>query len=118
MAYKKRYRIQNWSAYNKALVSRGSLTIWFDDGSIAKWHNSGLSGKRGRSQDYSDTAIICALTLRNLFRLTLRSTQGFVNSLIKLLQLPVISPHYSTLSRRQASLGLPTYKKKLITRFI
>ena len=112
MAFKQRYRIQNWPAYNKALINRGSLTVWFDDESIAKWHNSKLSGKRGRSQDYSDTAIICALTLRNLFRLTLRSTQGLVNSLIKLLHLQVISPDYSTLSRRQASLTLPTYKNK------
>lgn len=112
MAFKQKYRIQNWSAYNKALVSRGSLTIWFDDESVAKWYNSVPSSKRGRSQDYSNTAITCALTLRNLFHLTLRSTQGFVNSLIKLLHLPVVSPNYSTLCRRQATLTLPTYKNK------
>jgi hypothetical protein len=45
MAFNQRYRIQNWSAYNKALVGRGSLTVWFDDESIAKWHNSELSGQ-------------------------------------------------------------------------
>ena len=26
-----KYRIRNWSEYNKALVNRGSLTIWFSD---------------------------------------------------------------------------------------
>ncbi len=112
MARKKQYRIRNWSEYNKALVSRGSLTVWFDEESIADWHNTQLSGQRGRPQDYSDTAIICALTLRNLFRLPLRATQGLVASLIKLLCLPLIAPDYSTLSRRQASLTLPAYKNK------
>ncbi len=56
MARKKQYRIRNWSEYNKALVNRGSLTIWFDEESIAEWHNSQPSGRRGRPHDYSDLA--------------------------------------------------------------
>lgn len=110
MARKKQYRIRNWPEYNKALVNRGSLTIWFDEESIAEWHNAPLSGQRGRPQDYSDKAIMCALTLRNLFRLPLRATKGFVTSLIELLHLPLTAPDYSTLCRRQASLTLPAYK--------
>jgi hypothetical protein len=112
MARKKQYRIRNWREYNKALVNRGSLTIWFDEESIAEWHNTHLSGQRGRPHDYSDTAIICALTLRNLFRLPLRATQGLVASLIQLLCLPLTAPDYSTLCRRQSSLTIPTYKCK------
>lgn len=27
---KKRYRIRNWSEYNRALIQRGSITLWFD----------------------------------------------------------------------------------------
>jgi IS5 family transposase len=110
MAGKKQYRIRNWQKYNKALVNRGSLTIWFDEKSIAEWHNTQHSGQRGRPQDYSDTAIICALTLRNIFRLPLRATQGLVASLISLLQLHITAPDYSTLCRRQSSLILPQYK--------
>jgi IS5 family transposase len=112
MARKKQYRIRNWPEYNKALVNRGSLTIWFDEESIAEWHNTQQSGQRGRPQDYSDTAIICALTLRNIFRLPLRATQGLVASLIDLLQLPITAPDYTTLCRRQSSLILPQYKSK------
>lgn len=112
MARKKQYRIRNWAQYNKALVNRGSLTIWFDDESIANWHNTQPSGKRGRQHDYSDTAILCALTLRNLFRLPLRATKGLVTSLIELLSLPITAPDYSTLSRRQASLTIPAYENK------
>ena len=25
------YRVKNWSSYNRALVARGSLTVWIDD---------------------------------------------------------------------------------------
>lgn len=112
MARKKQYRIRNWSEYNKALVNRGSLTIWFDEDSIAKWHNTQLSGQRGRPHDYSNTAILCALSLRNLFRLPLRATQGLVVSLINLLELPIVAPDYSTLCRRQKSIDIPAYSSE------
>ena len=112
IARKKQYRIRNLREYNRALVNRGSLTIWFDEKSIADWHNTHLSGERGRPQDYSDTAITCALTLRYLFRLPLRATQGLVASLIELLQLPLTTPDYSTLCRRQSTLSIPQYKAK------
>jgi hypothetical protein len=109
---RKRYRVRNWREYNKALVNRGSLTVWFDEKSVSEWHNTTVSGARGRPQDYSDTAILCALTFRNLFRLPLRATEGFVCSLIELLHLPIVAPNYTTLCRRQASLAIPVYKNK------
>jgi hypothetical protein len=40
----KQYLIRNWSEYNKALVNRGSLTIWFDEESVSEWHNVQLTG--------------------------------------------------------------------------
>lgn len=110
MARKKQYRIRNWPQYNKALVNRGSLTVWFDEKSIDEWHDIHPTGERGRPFDYSNTAILCALSLRNLFRLPLRATEGLVTSLIELLQLPITAPSYSTLSRRQGTLDIPTYK--------
>ena len=57
MSKKQKYRVSNWSEYNKSLVNRGSLTVWFDAESIAAWHNVELSGQRGRPQLYSDLAI-------------------------------------------------------------
>lgn len=109
---RKTYRIRNWQEYNEALVNRGSLTVWFDENSITEWHSSEFSGQRGRPYDYSNTAILCALTLRSLFRLPLRATQGLLSSLIQLLQLPIVAPNYTTLSRRQKSLPIPNYKSK------
>jgi hypothetical protein len=49
-------------------------------------------------------ALRCALTLREVYGLPLRSTQGLVRSLTHLLHLDLPTPHYSTLSRRAATL--------------
>ncbi|MDI5349388.1 hypothetical protein MJL48_30470, partial [Salmonella enterica subsp. enterica serovar Kentucky] len=34
---KQKFRITNWSTYNKALINRGSLTFWLDDEAIQAW---------------------------------------------------------------------------------
>ena len=46
------YRVQNWPEYNRALVSRGSLTLWLDDDVLQGWRARGGKGRR-----YSDMAI-------------------------------------------------------------
>jgi len=33
---KYRYRVTNWAEYDRALVNRGNLTIWFDKARIAE----------------------------------------------------------------------------------
>ena len=109
MAKKRQYRVRNWSEYNKGLVNRGSLTVWFDEESIANWHNTNPTGERGHPVVYSDMAICCALTLRIVFHLSLRATKGFLGSLICLLNLPLTTPDYSTLSRRQKSVVIPAW---------
>lgn len=106
---KKQYRIRNWRDYNKALVSRGSITLWFDEKNSGRWHQVTPTGKRGRPDYYSDVAIECALTLRAIFHLTLRSTQGFIGSLVELMKLSLEVPNYSTLCRRQTTLTLTPY---------
>jgi hypothetical protein len=37
---KQKFRITNWSTYNKALINRGSLTFWLDDEAIQAWYES------------------------------------------------------------------------------
>jgi IS5 family transposase len=49
-------------------------------------------------------AITTALTLRTLFRLGLRQTEGLIGSVIDLLGLDLAIPDHSTLSRRAATL--------------
>lgn len=55
---------------------------------------------------YSDVAIQCGLTIRELFQLLLRTTEGFLKSLVKLLGVALQVPGYSTLCRRQQTLAV------------
>lgn len=98
------YRIRNWAEYNAALIQRGSFTLWLDEAMIEQWYNAEPSGRRGASNTYSDLAIQCALTLKAVYQLPLRATQGFLNALLPLMQVPLASPHYSTCCRRQQRL--------------
>ena len=100
---KKAYRVRNWSQYNRSLVNRGDLTFWFSQDLLENWNQQPKESAHG-NQQYSSIAITCALTLRQLFRLTLRATQGFVQSLLRLAKSNKSSPHYSTLSRRAKTL--------------
>ena len=105
------YRVKNWSSYNRALVARGSLTIWLDDSLWKQWYNQGPS-QRGAQFVYSDPTIEWMLTMRVLLRLPLRQTQGFIQSLLDLMGLDLATPDYSTLSRRQGSLAVVLPKKQ------
>lgn len=111
---KRLYRNRNWREYNAALVQRGSLTVWVEEQALRHWFSHPASGRRGASCTYSDAAITMVLTLGAVYGLTLRATQGFVVSILKLMRLqealPV--PHYSTLSRRQAQLEVALPRRK------
>jgi len=106
MSKKQRYRIRNWQQYNKALIKRGSLTVWFDEKSIQEWHNTDQPSGRGHPQIYSNASIQCMLMLKSVFRLPLRATQGMVESLIQLLGLSIKAANYTTLCRRQKDLDV------------
>ena len=94
-------KTRNRPTFNAALKRRGSLTIWFDPAMI--WE-AALTGKRGRQLDCSDAAIRTCLTMKVLFGLALRQTTGFVESLLRLIDLDWAVPNFSTLSRRQTAL--------------
>jgi IS5 family transposase len=98
------YRIRNWKKYNKALVNRGSLTIWIEENVLQAWENRDRTGRRGAPRRYTDMAIMCMLTLMEVYHLPLRQTQGLVLSLVKLMKLNLPIADYSTLCRRRKSL--------------
>ena len=97
------YRTLNWSSYNRALINRGNIAIWFDPNT--QWYAL-TNGKQGRNQTYSDAAIQCCLMIKSLFRLSLRIVTGFVQSLIQLFGLDWAAPDYSTLCRRQKHIDI------------
>ena len=103
--YKTKYRVTNWALYDRALVRRGDLTVWLSPEAIATWKPVNV-GKRGGQLRYSDLAIETALTLRVLFNLPLRQTEGFLSSLFGIMGLDLSAPDHTTLSRRGQHLDL------------
>jgi IS5 family transposase len=110
---KQSYRLRNWKHYNAALVQRGSLTLWVSDAAITAWRNTEKTGKPGKPRTYSDTAVLCMATLKEVYHLPLRATQGLMLSIMRLLGLDLPVMDYSQLSRRCAVLevALPRHSK-------
>lgn len=102
---KAKYRVTNWREYETALRQRGDVRIWLSEDAIVDWHV-----ERGRGL-FSDPAIETCLTLRIVFGLALRQTEGFVASILKLLDLGLPVPDHTTLSRRGA--GLKRLERKV-----
>jgi hypothetical protein len=100
--YKTAYRVKNWAEYDKALRDRGDITLWISQDAIDAW-TPPQTGKRGAQPVYSDLAIETALTFRLLFHLALRQTEGFLGSVLQLMDLTLPCPDHTTLSRRNAT---------------
>ncbi|MFC1455504.1 IS5 family transposase [Microvirga arabica] len=103
---KQRHRVMNWAEYDAALRQRGSLTVWFSEEANAAWRAEPRT-TRGGQPHYSALAITIALTLRAVFRLALRQTEGLIGSILQLLGLDLAVPDHSTLSRRAETLEVP-----------
>ena len=69
-------------------------------------------GSPGRPAVFSDAAIQFCLTIKVLFKLPLRQTTGMVASLLKLADLDWAVPDYTTLCRRQKTLGASGKRKQ------
>ena len=102
--YKTRYRITNWPSYDRGLVRRGSLTVWFSPEAIKAWTPE-KNGRRGGQRRYSDVAVQTALYLRLLLGLPWRQTEGLLRSLMELVGLDLEVPDHTTLSRRSQDLA-------------
>jgi hypothetical protein len=100
------YKITNWREYNESLVRRGSITYWFSDEVLAEWRHTNRRPRRGHPFVYSDTAIECLLSLRELFRLPYRQTEGLARSLVELMEIALDIPDYTSLAKRAATLGI------------
>ena len=103
---RQRHRVTNWAEYDASLRQRGSLTIWFTDEAIAAWWAEPRTTPGGQPW-YSPLAILTAPTLRAVFRLGLRQTEGLIGSTLRLLGLDLAVPDHTTLSRRAETLEVP-----------
>jgi len=103
---KQRRRVTNWAEYDAALRQRGSLTVWFTEEAVAAWEAEPRTTPGGQPH-YSSLAITTALTLKAVFRVALRQTEGLIGSIIGLLGLDLSVPDHTTLSRRAETLEVP-----------
>src|SRR4051812_22314291 len=103
--------VTNWPGYDASLRQRGSLTVWFTDEAVEAWAAEPRT-TRGGQPDYSPLAILTALTLRAVFRLAYRQTEGLIGSIIGLLGLTLRVPDHTTLSRRAETLEVPRPKPR------
>src|SRR3954466_15934240 len=104
-------RVTNWREYDESLRRRGSLTVWFSDEAVAAWEAERRTS-RGGQPEYSDLAILTALTFKAVFRLAYRQTEGLIGSVIGLLGLDLAVPDHSTLCRPAATLEVPRRKPR------
>lgn len=103
---KKSNRVRNWSHYNKSLVQRGSINIWFDVESFKNSNKKPIVTGKGRPQKFSDEVIHCALIVKYVFKLTFRAVEGFIKGLAKLMKMEINVPSYSLLCKRQKKLNI------------
>jgi len=104
------YHVKNWSAYDQALVKRGSITFWLSDDLEETWHYTG-DKQRGAQFDYSEQAIVMMQTVKNVFHLPNRATEGFMHSIFAMLKISLSVPDHTTLSRRGKDLKVILPKK-------
>ena len=114
----KAYRVRNWREYETGLRARGSLTVWLGltDGKLANWNSPRPTRRKpGRQRKYSNHAIETTVTLGLVFGLASRQTEGFLRSLLTLLNLDNDVPDHSTISRRKARLWkVASYERRTV----
>ena len=108
--YKTKYRVGNWPAYERALVQRGDVhTVVFcrRSGRVATF---AIRSTRWAAEVLGSREIKTALTLRLVFRLPLRQAEGFVRSVLSLMDAGLEAPDHTTLSRRSRHLDIELYR--------
>jgi hypothetical protein len=102
---KTHYKINNWAKYNRSLINRGNIFLYFSQSVRSNWHNAERK-TGGRPREYSAAAFELFFTLRALFHLPLRQTEGFLSGLLAQLNWNVTCPNYTLMCRRAKELDL------------
>ena len=65
-SHKTRYRVTNWRAYERGLVERGAITLYFTPEVVRSWVPK-KAQKRGAPRKYSDAVIERRWCMARLF---------------------------------------------------
>lgn len=101
----KKYKITNWPSYNKALINRGNISLWIEESQVNWLAKKQDKSGRGHPLVYGDEAILCALILRSVYHLNLRSLEGFMQSIFSMHSITLPVPSYSQICRRAKRLS-------------
>jgi len=102
---REKYKLTNWSAYNKSLKNRGKLRIWLSDDVKSSWLYT-ASQKPGGEIIYSDVCIEFCLTIKHLYGLAYRQTEGFIEDIFELCGIDLPVPSYSQIQRRSKTVKI------------
>lgn len=114
MLQKQKYKVTNCTEYNQALRNRGDIEFWINDEAIEQWYEKErVYDDTGTPKKFSNHSIIICHEIRQVYKLSLRQCEGFINSIFELMHIPILCPDYSCLSKRLSILGIatPRYKK-------
>lgn len=112
---KQKYKLKNWSKYSNSLKDRGRIDFWLEKDAIDNWYEEDQENiGSGAPRQYSDFSIIICHEIRQVYRLPLRQSEGFINSIFRIMGLDIKCPNYSVLSKRLLKLNIPCprYSKK------
>jgi hypothetical protein len=112
---KQKYKLSNWPEYNESLRRRGSIDVWLSEDAISQWYETDrVYIGTGAPKRYSDFAIRTCHEIRLVYRLPLRQSQGFIDSLFRQMGIDLDCPDYTVLSKRLAKLNIkvPQYRIK------
>jgi hypothetical protein len=116
---KDKYKVRNWSIYNKGLEERGNINILIPEDLVNQWqykYDKKELKKRGGEYVYSEAAINFCLTVRYMYKLPYRANRGFIGSLFSSLQLSLPIPSISQLCKRSKQLSIDSMvSRKKIT---
>ena len=106
---KAKYRVKNWSAYNKSLCQRGNLTLYLSEDACKGWY-ADPEPCHGAEVIYSNACMEVCLLVKTFFKLPYRQTQGFLQSILALMGEDDLQvPSYTQMSRRAKKLDIEPY---------
>ena len=106
---KSKYKVINWSVYNKSLKNRGKLSLYFPKGDLRSQFindNSYSKGVPGRTAVYSSAYIEIIFIHYRLFGWGIREITGYFEDLWESKNLDISVPSFGNLSDLFASLSL------------
>jgi hypothetical protein len=86
--------------------------MWISVQALTTWKQGQSAGSPGRPKTYSDAAIECMLTFKEVYHLPLRGTQGLMQSVLNALHSGLKSPDYTTLCRRQRTIKISLPRRR------